>query len=93
MTIANPLAPNLCVAAHKHSYRHRAEIEDSPRCGCFFCFRVFPSTAIKAWIDSSQTALCPNCGVDSVIGSASSHRIDDVFLRKMHEHYFPHRKK
>ena len=93
MTIANPVAPTLVAAAHKHSYRHRPEIEGSQRCGCFFCFRVFPSTAITAWIDASQTALCPGCGVDAVIGSASSHRIDDAFLRKMHEHYFPYRKK
>jgi hypothetical protein len=78
----------LCVAAHKHSSRHRAEIEASARCGCFFCFRTFSSTEIKAWTDANQTALCPACGVDSVIGSASKHRLDDDFLRGMHTHFF-----
>lgn len=78
----------LCVAAHKHASRHRVEIEASVRCGCFFCFRTFPSSDIKAWIDANQTALCPRCGVDSVIGSASNHRIDDTFLRGMHAHFF-----
>src|SRR6188474_1232150 len=58
----------LFVAAQKHANRHRAEIEASTRCGCFFCFRTFPHTEINAWIDASQTALCPACGVDSVIG-------------------------
>jgi hypothetical protein len=82
------IAPGLYVAAHKHASRHRAEIESSTRCGCFFCFRSFASSDIKAWIDANQTALCPRCGVDSVLGSASQQRLDDTFLRGMHTHFF-----
>ena len=88
MPSAPSAASALCIAAHKHSSRHRIEIENSTRCGCFFCFRTFQSTDIKAWIDGKQTALCPKCGVDSVIGSASNHRLDDAFLRQMHAHFF-----
>ena len=73
----------LCVAAHVHASQHRVEVEASDRCACFFCFRTFKPAAITAWTDKSQTALCPSCGVDSVIGSASKHRLDDAFLRKM----------
>jgi len=79
--------------AHKHASRHRVELEASVRCGCFFCFRTFPPTSIKAWIDARQTALCPECGVDSVIGSASAQRIDDAFLRQMHGQFFARRSK
>jgi hypothetical protein len=81
------------VEAQKHASRHRAELEASTRCGCFFCFRTFPPTSIKVWIDAKQTALCPGCGVDSVIGSASSHRVDDAFLRRMHGQFFAYRSK
>lgn len=88
MTTTNRIDSALCIAAHKHSSRHRAEIEVSARCGCFFCFRTFPNTEIKAWTDANQTALCPRCGVDSVLGSASKHRLDDTFLRQMHTHFF-----
>jgi hypothetical protein len=83
----------LCIDAHKHSARHRVELEASTRCACFFCFRTFPTASIKVWIDSNQTALCPACGVDSVIGSASEHRLDDAFLRLMHQHFFAQRSK
>jgi hypothetical protein len=93
MINAIPIDSDLCLAAHKHSTHHRAEIEASPRCGCFFCFRTFRSSDIKAWIDASQTALCPTCGVDSVIGSASNHRLDDAFLRGMHARFFASQKK
>jgi len=74
--------------AHKHASKHRVEVEQSGRCGCFFCFKTFPPSLITAWVDSNQTALCPSCGVDSVIGSDSAHRLDDAFLRKMHQQYF-----
>jgi len=90
-TTAKTVESQLYVDAHKHASRHRVEIEASARCGCFFCFRTFPPVSIKSWIDASQTALCPACGVDSVIGSASAHRLDDAFLRKMHQHFFSSR--
>lgn len=88
MMTSRHIDPGLYVAARKHASAHRAEIESSTRCGCFFCFRSFASSDIKSWIDANQTALCPKCGVDSVLGSASLHRLDDAFLRGMHEHYF-----
>ena len=88
MVSSNRIDSDLCIEAHKHSSKHRAEIEASTRCGCFFCFRTFHSAEIKVWTDGNQTALCPRCGVDSVIGSASKHRLDDAFLRGMHAHFF-----
>ncbi|TMQ13000.1 MAG: cytoplasmic protein [Deltaproteobacteria bacterium] len=83
----------LLVGAQEHASRHRVELEASIRCGCFFCFRTFPPMSIKAWIDAKQTALCPGCGVDAVIGSASSYRIDEAFLRRMHGQFFAYRSK
>jgi hypothetical protein len=87
-----PVDPQL-LEAQRHASRHRLELEASTRCGCFFCFRTFPPVSIKAWIDARQTALCPGCGVDAVIGSASSLRIDDAFLRRMHGQFFAYRSK
>ena len=88
-----PAETKLCVAAQVHASQHRVEVEASDRCACYFCFRTFAPAAIKAWTDKQQTALCPSCGVDSVIGSASQHRLDDAFLRKMHGHFFAYRSK
>src|SRR5689334_371638 len=78
-------------AAKLHASRHRAEIEASTRCACFFCFRTFATATITKWIDASTTALCPNCGVDAVLGDASGHSIGDRFLRQMHQHHFGYR--
>lgn len=81
------------ITAHVHASKHRAEVEASERCGCFFCFRTFAPASIKAWIDANQTALCPACGMDAVLGNAAAQRIDDAFLRGMHRHYFAYRSK
>ncbi|HTL33563.1 MAG TPA: hypothetical protein VL326_10575 [Kofleriaceae bacterium] len=70
-------------AALKHATDHRSELADSKRCGCFFCFRTFAATEIRTWIDKEQTALCPLCGIDAVIGTASGFVLDDRFLRRL----------
>jgi hypothetical protein len=79
-------------AARVHASQHRLEIEASDRCGCFSCFRIFAKADIKSWVDKEQTALCPHCGLDSVLGSAYC-QIGDGFLRRMHQHHFSYRSK
>jgi hypothetical protein len=74
--------------AHGHSIRHRAEIEASDRCGCFYCRRIFGREKIKEWVDDDDTALCPHCGIDSVLGSASGYKILVPFLCQMHAAWF-----
>jgi hypothetical protein len=91
--MAAPPPDPICVAAHKHASRHRAELQTSGACGCFFCFRQFGFAEIAHWIDGNQTALCPRCGIDAVIGSGSGFLINDGFLRRMHRQWFaPHQK-
>lgn len=79
--------------AHKRSIYHRTEIENSYLCGCFHCRSVFRSNKIREWTDVSkpmpeQTALCPHCGIDSVVGDDSGFEITDEFLAKMCQKWF-----
>jgi hypothetical protein len=79
--------------AHKRSSRHRAEIEVSTICGCFQCKKTFAPIDIEDWIDTSnlasgQTALCPHCGIDSVIGDKSGFAITAEFLAYMNRAWF-----
>jgi hypothetical protein len=79
--------------AHDHSCRHRPEILRSDLCGCFYCFAVFGPGDIREWTDTDDsgkgtTALCPRCGIDSVLGSASGFPLGRPFLEKMHRHWF-----
>ena len=40
------------------------------------------------WIDDDNTALCPKCGIDSVIGTKSGYPITKEFLGQMQAHWF-----
>ncbi len=80
------------IVAHKRSVFHRDEITASEQCGCFYCLKVFAPEAIEEWRDNDDsrgdTALCPHCGIDSVIGSQSGYPITAAFLGKMRDHWF-----
>ena len=85
-------------AAHSHSIRHRDEILSSRKCGCFYCLKIFTPSEINEWCDPirpmvgaefvSQTAKCPSCGIDSVIGDASGFEICPEFLGAMNKRWF-----
>ena len=79
-------------SAHKRSSCHREEIMGSEFCGCFYCLQVFAPAEIKEWIEEEYplgaTALCPKCGIDSVIGTGSGYPVTREFLSEMHEHWF-----
>jgi hypothetical protein len=85
--------------AHRHCSQHREEIEVSTVCGCFYCLATFLPSEIEDWVDWPEeedelpeprgtSALCPRCGIDSVIGSASGFPITEAFLSDMHSHWF-----
>lgn len=88
------------IRAHKHSSNHRAEVEASRVCGCFHCLKTFSPTRIAEWIDwpdgtaedresdQGATAMCPDCGIDSVLGDKSGYEISTEFLSKMQKHWF-----
>ena len=90
--------PTNLLDAHRHCSRHREEILASEKCGCFYCLKTFPPDDIKDWIDEPQTteknfvisatALCPHCGIDSVLGSKSGYAITEEFLRRMNQYWF-----
>lgn len=76
-------------AAHRHSSRHREALGASDRCGCFYCLSTYDSSEIVEWVDDGDTAICPRCGIDSVIGSASGLPVGDrEFLRAMKALWF-----
>jgi hypothetical protein len=53
----------------------------------------FQPNEITEWCDedsmgAGQTALCPRCGIDSVIGSASGFPLTPEFLEAMNRRWF-----
>lgn len=87
---------------HRYSSRHRDRVKTSSQCGCFYCESMFASTQISDWIDPPDghefvdddfdvgvTALCPRCGIDSVLpDNISGVVVDPDLLRAMRRHWF-----
>ena len=72
---------------HRHTRLNRMELEASEVCGCIACERIYFPSEIVRWVDG-ETALCPHCGVDAVVGSASGIPIMPGVLRRAHERWF-----
>jgi hypothetical protein len=86
------------VSPHGHSINNRNEIEASGQCGCFYCCAIYRPSEIEDWHEetigpiSEQpdpfTAMCPRCGIDSLIGDRAGFELSVEFLSAMHERWF-----
>ena len=72
---------------HRHTRANRMELEASEVCGCIACERIYFPSEIVRWVNE-ETALCPHCGADAVVGSASGIPIMPGVLRRAHERWF-----
>ena len=77
------------VEAHLFSANHKEQLLRDQVCGCFYCGKIFDPRRINEWVpDVSGTAICPYCGIDSVIGESSGFPITKEFLAGMKEFWF-----
>ena len=82
------LADNAIIEAHKHSSYHRSKLERDEKCGCFYCLTIFSPSEIEEWVDANDTAICPYCEIDSIIGESSGFPITKEFLEQMKQYWF-----
>jgi hypothetical protein len=80
------LSEDQLVALHKKCWRNWRQLQGAKICACFFCLKRFPPSQVVKWTDKTETALCPFCAVDSVLGFDVEP--DESLLRQMHERWF-----
>lgn len=66
------------------SWHNRSRLTPGTACGCFYCEAVFAADEIQQWVDDDLTALCPRCGIDSVLAGMTDART----LHDLHESRF-----
>lgn len=82
------------IMAHRYSSSNMPDLKNDSVCGCFYCLSIFSPSEITEWIqggaaiDEQGTAICPYCGVDSIIGQSSGYPITKTFLSKMKKYWF-----
>jgi len=91
---------NELLVAHRYLANNWRQIQSSTMCGCCNCLKTFVPQEIVAWAGLSfdqpddpeaidqQTALCPRCGDESVLGNGSGFPVDPAFLERMNEAWF-----
>jgi hypothetical protein len=83
----------------RYCSQHREQVRNSALCGCFYCGVNFPSTEIDFWIgapdggldngENGTTALCPRCGIDSVLpDSILGAGLSPELLDEMRQYFF-----
>jgi hypothetical protein len=76
-------------AAHRCCIRNREALEKSTVCGCFYCMETYRPSEVTDWVEIENTALCPRCGIDAVLGDHTGLPVTEPeFLRAMHQHWF-----
>lgn len=79
--------------AHEKSINNRKALERDSKCGCFDCLNVYNPAKIEEWCCESEngdevTAICPHCGIDSVISESAGYPLTKEFLKSMHDFWF-----
>lgn len=75
--------------AHRFCSNNKSMLSKDKKCGCFYCLAIFDPSEIREWVSEREdTAICPYCGIDSVIGECSGYPITKEFLKKMRDHWF-----
>jgi hypothetical protein len=77
----------LLTEAHKHCSDNRKVIAVSVNCGCFYCLEIYLAAEVKKYTYPAD-AICPKCGIDSVLADASGLEISVPFLNAMSERWF-----
>lgn len=80
------LSLDVLMSTHFDCSLHRALVEKSKLIACFHCLRRFPPSEITEWIDGSETALCPYCGIDAVLPDSVD--LSDELLDAMYDYWF-----
>lgn len=76
------------IEAHKRCIHNWSELTVSAKCGCFYCLEIYSPNEVAEWTDDDDTAICPRCGIDAVIGDASGFSVTTEFMGRMHRRWF-----
>lgn len=82
------MTENIVENASKYSLHNRKAIEASGKCGCYYCCSIFEAKLVKDYTDADDTALCPMCGIDSVIAEKTVGNITEEMLEELNQRWF-----
>ena len=73
---------------HTYSTHNKSMVEKSDKCYCFHCQKSFDKNEITDYTDNGKTAICPHCGIDSVLPDSIDEDIDEKIISEMNKYWF-----
>ena len=76
--------------AHHQSMFNKIKLQESTSklCGCFNCKDYVSISEITEWTDNNRTAICPYCGIDSIISDTEKFPLTKSLLQQLYKRYF-----
>lgn len=74
--------------ASKFSICNMPALKNATLAGCYRCISIFPPSDITETTDDGQTAMCPKCGVDSVLPDTPDFAINIDSLTRLNKRWF-----
>ncbi|MFC1639036.1 cytoplasmic protein [Patescibacteria group bacterium] len=71
--------------------RNREQLAESDEAGCYYCRNVFPASEVSNYVieeDGTETAVCPKCGLDSVLADSAGIELSAENLEQLNEYWF-----
>lgn len=72
------------------SFKNKTELLQYKNCGCFYCLNLLKVEEITEWVnesDNTETAVCPKCGIDSIL-SEKYPIFEKIFMEEMQNYWF-----
>ena len=69
------------------SFKNKKDVKKSQHCACYYCLCVYPAKEVTDFT-GDQTAICPRCGIDSVLADATAPLPDSLTLLQYYEESF-----
>ena len=88
------LVPAKIIEGHRGCSKNRETLAASKQAGCFCCCRTFDPKEISEYVRNHKDnpegtdALCPHCGIDSVLPESESYELTEAFLQEMCNYWF-----
>lgn len=73
---------------HTYSTHNKSAVIVSQKCYCFYCLSHIDPKEIETYIDDGKTALCPKCGIDSILPNSAAGTVDEDTLKEMQKYWF-----
>ena len=72
--------------AMKFAISNKKAIQESPKAGCYYCKKTYKPSKVVEFLEHEEIALCPKCGIDSVLPANSPYEPTNENLAELHQY-------